>query len=102
MIYSARFGKLATRKARLVAECARQRLALADELGDWQARLRMMDRGIAAARFLKAHPVAVAAVLGVVAIAGRRQLLRWAGRALLVWRSLQTVRTLLRTLSARA
>jgi hypothetical protein len=100
MIYSARSGELASRKARLAAECARQRLVLADELGDWQARLRAVDRGIAAARFLKAHPVAIAAVVGLVAIVGRRQLLRWAGRGLLVWRSLQTVRTLLRTLAA--
>lgn len=100
MIYSARLGELASRKARLAAECARQRLVLAEELGDWQARLRAADRVIAAARFLKAHPVAIAAVVGLVAIVGRRQLLRWAGRGLLVWRSLQTVRTLLRALAA--
>ena len=100
MIYSARLSELASRKARLAAECARQRVVLAEQLGDWQARFRVVDRGIAAARFLKAHPVAIAAAVGLVAIVGRRQLLRWAGRGLLVWRSLQTVRTLLRALAA--
>lgn len=99
MIYSKRLGELASKKARLVAECARQRSTLADELAGWDAKLRAVDRGIAAARFFRAHPVAIAAVVGIVAIVGRRQLLRWAGRGLLIWRGLQTARTLLRTLS---
>ncbi|MGQ0750042.1 MAG: YqjK family protein [Betaproteobacteria bacterium] len=100
MIYAERLSALASKKGRLVAECARQRLMLADELAGWEARFRTVDRGIAAARFIKAHPVAIAAVVGLVAMVGRRQLLRWAGRGLLVWRSLQTVRTVLRTLAA--
>lgn len=99
MIYSARLGEVAAKKARLIAECARQRLTLADELTGWEAKLRAVDRGVAAARFLRAHPVAIATLVGIVAIVGRRQLLRWAGRGLLVWRGLRTVRTLLRALA---
>lgn len=100
MIYTERLNGLARKKAHLIADCARQRSALADGLSAWQAPIRAIDRGIAATRFLQAHPVAVAAVLGIVAVLGRRRLVRWAGRGLLVWRGWQTAQTLLRSLSA--
>jgi hypothetical protein len=51
-------------------------------------------------RLLQAYPLAAAAVVGVVAVFSRRRLLTWASRALLVWRSWQTVRALLRSLTA--
>jgi hypothetical protein len=35
----------------------------------------------------------------VLAVLGRRQLLRWTGRALMVWRGWRTLQTFLRRLS---
>lgn len=101
MIYTERLNGLARKKAHLIADCARQRRVLADGLSAWQAPMRALDRGIAATRFLQAHPLVVAAVVGLVAVLGRRQVLRWASRGLLVWRGWQAVRMLLHTLNGR-
>ena len=94
MSYAYRISELERRKERLVAQCARERAELGTALAAWQAPLAALDRGIAATRFLAAHPVAVAAVGVVLAVLGRRRLLRWAGRGLLVWRTWRTVRAL--------
>lgn len=98
MKYGDRMTRLARRKGRLIAASTRQRAELAAELAAWRAPVAVLERGIAAARFVTAHPVIVAAAIATVAVLGRRRLLRWAGRALLVWRSWRTLRTLAGTL----
>jgi hypothetical protein len=100
VIYTERYNQIARKRAQLIADCARQRVALADELSAWQTPVRALDRGLAVMRLLQAYPLAAAAVVGVVAVFSRRRLLTWASRALLVWRSWQTVRALLRSLTA--
>lgn len=100
MIYRERLIELAQRKERLIGTCARQRDQLAAQLSAWQAPLAVIDRGVSAARFLRSHPVAVAAAIIGAAVLGRRRLLRWAGRGVLMWRGWRTVRMLLGALSA--
>ena len=100
MMLSQKLGELSRKRAVLIARSARQRATLADELYPWQAPAATLDRALAITRFVRAHPLAVAAVGGVVAVLGRRQLLRWTGRALVVWRGWRTLLTLLRTLAA--
>jgi YqjK-like protein len=100
MIFSQKLGELARKRAELIVRSTRQRRTLADELDIWQTPAATLDRAMAMTRFLRAHPLAVAAVGGVLAVLGRRQLLRWTGRALVVWRGWRTLLTLLRTLAA--
>ncbi|MGQ0522507.1 MAG: YqjK family protein [Betaproteobacteria bacterium] len=100
MIYTERYNQIARKRAQLIADCAHQRAALADELGAWQTPVRTLDRGLAVMRFLQAYPLAAVTAVGVVAVLSRRRLLTWASRALLVWRGWQTVRALLHSLTA--
>jgi hypothetical protein len=99
MIYTERLSEIARRKERLIAASARQRAVLAAELGAWQKPIEVIDRSIAGMRFMKAHPALMLTGLMVVAVLGRRSLLRWAGRGLLVWRGWRALQVLARGLS---
>ena len=100
MIYTKRLTEIARRKESLVARCGSQRAALAAEFGAWQKPIDVIDHGIAAARFLKSHPLLMAAAMVVVAVLGRRKLVRWAGQGLVVWRAWRTVQELVAGLNA--
>lgn len=100
MIYGERLTEIARRKEGLIARAARERAVIAAEFGAWHKPIDVLDRGIAAARFLKAHPVLVAAALAVAAVLGRRSLLRWVGRGLVVWRGWRALQVWTRSLSA--
>jgi hypothetical protein len=100
MIYTDRLIEVARRKESLIAASARQRAMLAAELRAWQKPIGMIDRGIAATRFLKAHPALVAAGVMVAGVLGRRSLLRWVGRGVVVWRSWRALQTVVRRLNA--
>jgi hypothetical protein len=79
--------KLAHRKAGLTARCEGQRAAIAAAYRRWEEPARLIDRGVAAVRVLRAHPVLVGVAVFVAAILGRRRLFRWVGRGLLTWRA---------------
>ena len=100
MIYTERLTEIARRRESLVAKSGRERAALIAELGVWQKPIDVISQGVAAARFLKSHPVLVAAAVVVVAALGRRKLLRWAGQGLVVWRAWRTVQGLVAELNA--
>ena len=95
MSYANRLAHIEGRKARLIAQCARQRDQFAAELNAWRGPVSVIDRGMQAGRLLKAHPVIAAVLLIAVAVIGRRHLLRWAGRGLIVWKFWNTVRSAL-------
>lgn len=84
--------ELARRKERLIMRAGQQRAVIATSCLQLQKPLGMIDRGIAMARYLKAHPLALAAGITVAAVLGRRSLLRWAGRGLFAWRAWHSVR----------
>ena len=100
MNYAGRLEALAHRKAALSERIARERDGLAVQIIAWQRPIDIVNRGIGAARFLKAHPALVAAAIGAAAVLGRRSLLRWAGRGLLVWRTWRALRVWMRALSS--
>ena len=100
MMYTERLTEIARRKENLVAKSVSQRAALVAKLGAWQKPIDVIDHGIAAARFLKSHPLPVAAAMVIIAVLGRRKLLRWAGQGLVVWRAWRTVRELVAGLNA--
>lgn len=79
--------ELARRKERLIARGEQQRIAISVACLQWQKPLSVADRGIAIVSYLKAHPLVLAAGVVATAVVGRRNLLRWAGRGLFVWRA---------------
>ena len=82
-----RLIELARDKERLIARTAVQRVAIADAYQRWQGPARVLDRGIAVARFLKAHPLLLAVGTVVAALVGRRRLLQLGGRGWVAWRT---------------
>ncbi|HXF67268.1 MAG TPA: YqjK family protein [Burkholderiales bacterium] len=95
-----RLIELARRKERLIARAAAQRAEIAAILRRWQAPLEVADRALAVARFLRAHPLLVAAAAAAVVTLGRRRLLGLAGRGLAAWRLLRALRGWAAKLSA--
>jgi len=83
--------ELARRKERLIARIEQQRIVISVACLRLQKPLSVIDRGIAIARYLKTHPLVLAVGVAVAAIAGRHNLLRWAGRGLFVWRTWRSV-----------
>lgn len=83
--------ELARRKERLIARSEQQRIEISVACLRLRTPLSVADRGIAIARYLKAHPLVLAAGVAVAAIAGRHNLLRWAGRGLFLWRAWRSV-----------
>jgi hypothetical protein len=86
---------IAARKERLIARAAAERAAIARALRAWEAPLGAVDRAVSAVRYLRAHPLALAALAAGVLVLGRRNLVGWAARGLTLWR-------LWRALSARS
>ena len=81
----------AGRKERLIARAAQQRAEIAAAVLRWDKPISVLDRGLAAARFLKEHPLVVVAASTAVIVLGRRNLLRWTGRGLIAWRAWRSV-----------
>lgn len=78
--------EIARRKERLVARAESQRMAVAADFRALQRPIGIIDRGVEVARFLRGHPLLVAAIVTAFTIFRRRGLLSVAGRALSVWR----------------
>jgi hypothetical protein len=53
---SSKLNHLATKKAKLQAEASAQREDLSVHAAQWQVRLKWVDRGLAATRFVKNNP----------------------------------------------
>lgn len=77
---------LAERKAELVSRAAAQRAAITEAAGQLQDRMRVIDRGVSALGAIKAHPVLAGVGVAVLLVLSRRTLMRWAGRAVMLWR----------------
>jgi hypothetical protein len=77
---------IARRKERLIARAEAQRAALRMNFRQLQGPIVVVDRGLEIARFLRAHPLLVAAFVGAFTVFRGRGLLSIAGRALSAWR----------------
>ncbi len=86
-----RMMDIALRKQRLVARAQGQRIALGASVQRLEGPIGMVDRGLAIARFIRAHPVAVAMLLGALLAFRRRSLLPLAGGVLSAWRVWRTL-----------
>jgi len=82
--------EIARRKERLIARCEAQRRAIADAVRALEGPISVADRGLVAARFLRAHPVVLAALVAVVVSLRGRTLLANGARVLALWRLWRT------------
>lgn len=83
-------AEITRRKERLIGRAAAQRAAMADAWHYWQQPAHAVDRGIAAARFLKSHPLLVGVGVAAAVVLGRRNLLGWISRGWVMWRALRS------------
>jgi hypothetical protein len=82
---------IARRKERLSARAQSQRLAIAASFRDLDRPIRVADRVLEAARFLREHPVLVAAAAAALFVLRGRGLVGLAGRAFSAWRLWRTI-----------
>ncbi|HET7766919.1 MAG TPA: YqjK family protein [Burkholderiales bacterium] len=75
------------RRARLVAEAELQRATLAGELAACGSVLRVVDRGIAWASWLRARPYLVVALVTAIAVLKPKFALAWSARIVTLWRA---------------
>jgi hypothetical protein len=75
------------RRARLVAEADAQRQALAGELRACSSVLKVADRGIAWAAWLRARPYLVVALVTAIAVLRPKLALAWSARIVTVYRA---------------
>ncbi|MHB1084574.1 MAG: YqjK family protein [Thiobacillus sp.] len=80
-----KLAQLAERRQQLVALSAAQRAVLAYDLEPWRARLALVDRGVAAIRYVGRHPVLMMGSALVFAALRRRRIGKWLQQCLLVW-----------------
>jgi YqjK-like protein len=75
------------RRARLVAEADAQRQALSRELAAASSVLKVADRGIAWASWLRARPYLVVALVTAIAVLRPKLAFAWSARLVTVWRA---------------
>lgn len=83
-------------RAGLVADAAWQRRVLAENYRELQGPADIAARGIGALAWLGRHPMVIGAGAAFLVLIRPRGMLSLAGRALVAWRALRTVRGLLK------
>ena len=82
---------IAQRKERLSARAQAQRVAIAASFRGLEQPIGVADRALEAGRFLRAHPVVVAAAVAALLVLRGRGLAGLAARAFSAWRLWRTV-----------
>src|SRR6185295_12439823 len=83
--------ELTRRKERLIARADVQRQALGAAFCDLQRPIGVVDRAVAATRFLRAHPVLLAAIIAGLIVLRHRNVMGLAARGLAAWRAWRAV-----------
>jgi hypothetical protein len=78
-------GAVIARRKLLVAQSALQRATLAQGIAPWRPRLALVDRGIAAGRYLRRYPATLAAAGLLVAALRPHRAAGWLQRGWLLW-----------------
>lgn len=78
--------EIARRKERLIARTAAQRAAVGESFLQLRGPIDVVDRGLEMARFLRGHPLLVAAVVAAVVAFRHRGVVSLAGGLLTAWR----------------
>jgi hypothetical protein len=74
------------RREHLLAEAEAQRGALSESLATFRGVLKVADRGIAWASWLRARPYIVVAAVTAIAVLRPKLALAWSARAIALWR----------------
>jgi len=80
-----RLVAIGAKRAHLIERAASERAQLAQALQSWAQPLSLVDRCIAAIRFVIARPPLVAGAALVLVLLRPRRAFRWARRALAIW-----------------
>jgi hypothetical protein len=75
------------RRTRLVAEAQAQREALAADLQACHSFMVVVDRGFTLARWMRARPYLVVALVTAIAVLKPRFALAWSARVVTLWRA---------------
>jgi hypothetical protein len=89
---SAKLLELAQRRAMLSARAAGQRAELEQALAPVRKTLAVVDKGIAAALYLRRNPVLFAGAVACVAVFRPRRTFTWLRRGWMVWRTVRTLK----------
>ena len=92
---SPRQVELALKKQRLQIRSAALRDEFAAYAAGWAPAFALADRGRAALRWLRRHPLLPVAVLAAVLAVRPRMVLRWAQRGFVAWQALRKLRSML-------
>lgn len=79
--------ELLLQRERLLERCAVQRDDLAILMVRLDGPVKLADRGIAGVRYVRDHPLALGAVVGLAALIQRRRLWKWVRRGFAGWRA---------------
>jgi hypothetical protein len=74
------------RKERLIARCAAERVAIAEAFHDLRGPIAVVERAMAVTRFLRSHPVIVAALVAGLIVFRRGSVAGLVTRGLAAWR----------------
>ena len=88
---NAQLTEIVRRRAALVAQAAAQRSELGRWVQPWQTPLALVDRGIALARRVRAHPLALAIGVLLLFRLGSGRWSAWAGRLWTGWQIYQSL-----------
>jgi len=94
-------GEIRAERARLLARAAVERERVLVQLRAWEAPLALVDRSVAAARYVHRHPHWLIAAAVVFAILRPRRALAWMRNGLVAWRVFRSVSTWPRGFTAR-
>ncbi len=81
-----RLIELIRRRERLLMRADAQRAAFEGIAQRWSTPFSLFDRGMAAARSIKSHPVLVLAAVAALALLRPRAVAKWTGRSWVLWR----------------
>jgi len=79
--------RIQVRRAHLLARSEAERRDLSARVASWQAPFALADRSIAAARYLRRHPLIVAAAVALLVLLKPRRAIVWARRGFFLWRT---------------
>lgn len=81
-----KLAQLAERRARLVAQAATQRMALAQNMEPWRVPLARADQVLAVLRYIKQHPVLLVGGTALFAAWHPKRVVKWLARGCIAWK----------------
>jgi YqjK-like protein len=90
------------KRARLMARAAVERERLSTQLQACEAPLALVDKGIAAARYIRQHPQWLVTAVVLLVVLRPRRALAWARNGLIAWRAWRWISQSLRGLAGSA